>query len=264
MRCRGVPACLGVLALAAAGCSRASPEPRTALLDQARATLAARDAALAGYRFLSTSTRGAERAVHRFAFRAPNHSRGELLEPRHLVRAFDGRALVEVDFERRVHTTFQLELPEAKAALALATTFGPMVPEGLRAPLLPARGLDVRRLPDEGGEERLELSATVEDEAGGRVRTAWVFRWPQMELRSKRSEAAALVRETRVEGQTCDAARALCVPTTLSEWENGQEVGRTELAELELDPALPADAFAPTVPQGFEAQRRRLVEAGGP
>jgi hypothetical protein len=253
MRARWV----ALLLLVAASCSKRREEPQ-ALLAEARKRLAEREGRLKSYLLAGTLSEQGQAVEFQFAWRSPKWMLGRIGAPTARTLAWDGERLYDqLDGDKRF-TTFRSELPAPKLAGFLTQVFNPFTPEGFRAPLLPAQGVEARRGSHARASEALEL--VVRPEPG--LEVAYVLRWPALDFLSKRTRSGEQSAEVRVEEEQCDEALALCVPRRLTHWAQGQQVGETVLARVELNPTLPAETFTLQPPQGYQAQEQTLVESG--
>jgi hypothetical protein len=252
---------LPLLLLALAGCTPRA-EDSTALLAQVRQRLAARDGRLTSYQLAGTTREGGQALDFTFAWRAPQRMLGQLGAPASRTFAWDGEHLFERSDAERRFTTFRDELPADRRAGFLTETFGPFVPEGFRAPLLPGQGVSLRRASHALAPSAVELAvrpAGVEE-----VEVVYVLRWPALDFLGKRALAHGTTSEVRVEEEQCEPALSLCVPRRLTRWVDGQPVGETTLTRVELNPPLPADLFTLQAPGGYEVHTRTLAMAEAP
>ena len=254
---RALPA-LALLALCAAPACKRAGAPSLA---EVRQGLADRDARLTAVQLEGRVAEGdAPPVALDFAYRAPNLMRGRLPPPVGRAFAFDGQVLTErVDAEKRV-VTYALDglAPPQRAGL-LTQTFAPFLPEGFRAPLLPQAGVRVEAATHPLAREAVRLVADVPaGEGAPPVRMEWVLRWPTLDFLAKRTGDGA---ELRVEEEHCDAALRLCVPRRLTRWAGGQRLGDTTLTRVTLGSPLPQDAFRLAAPEGWQEERRSLVDA---
>lgn len=258
MRARLLPL-LALLALA--GCVR--QEDPAALLAEVKKRLVAREARLGAYRFSGTvQDAGAEPLEFAFAYRAPQHLRGTLLKPVERVFAWDGTTLYVQDAAHKRLTAFKDDLPADKRAGLIMETFAPFTPEGFRVPLLRSN-TRAKRATHPRAPQAVELSVQVQDGSAEGLEMTYVLRWPTLDFLGKRTvSAGGTTAEVRVEEEHCDEALKLCVPQRLTRWAGGEQVGRIELSQVELNPTLPNDAFALTAPEGYDVQRRTLAEVG--
>jgi hypothetical protein len=249
-----------LLLLALAGCSR-GPDATATLLADVRQRLAAREGRLTSYQLAGTAREGTHSLPFTFAYRAPQRMRGTLgTPPASRTFAWNGERLFErLDAERRF-TTFRDELTPEQRVGFLTQVFSPFVPEGFRAPLLPAQGVGVRRASHPRAPEAVEL--TVRPTQG--LEFTYVLRWPSLDFVAKRIQEGGHHTEIRVEEEQCEQQLALCVPRRLTQWTDGQHVAETTLSRVELNPPLPADGFTLTPPEGYEVQTRTLVETATP
>lgn len=252
------PALLAALALLAApACKRAG----TPSLAEVRQGLADRDARLTAVQLEGRVSEGDAPPVQLdFAYRAPNLMRGRLPPPVGRAFAFDGQVLTErVDAERRVVTYTLDGLTPPQRAGFLTSTFAPFLPEGFRAPLLPNAGVRVEAATHPLAREAVRLVADVPTGEGApALRVEWVLRWPTLDFLAKRTGDGA---ELRVEEEHCEQRLRLCVPRRLTRWAGGQQLGETRLTRVVLASPLPQDAFRLPAPEGWQAERRSLVDA---
>lgn len=230
-------------------------------MPQVRQRLAARDATLTRYRLAGTVKDEGEEAVSfTFDYRAPQRMRGSLGTPPARTFAWDGTRLYEQQHAEKRFTTFTSELPPAKLAGFLAETFGPLTPEGFRAPLLMS-STTARRASHPRAPQAVELVQVLEDGAG-RLELVYVLRWPALDFLGKRTRGAdGTEAEVRVEDEHCEQAAGLCVPKRLTRWVGGRQVGETVLTRVELNAEVPNDSFTLAVPEGYEVRTRTLVES---
>ncbi len=246
---------LGLSALLLIAACR-NEEPASAVLATARRALVERERRVSSFHLVVHSTEAGATATHEVFFRAPNHLRGELLTPQRLTTAFDGHRLFQLDHDAKTYQAFDLQLPAAKAAYFLATTFQPFVPEGVRSPLLPGTGVTATAVVHPKAPQAVELRV----DAGEGVVVTWVLRLPAGDLLEKRTSRGGAREVLRVDTETCDAALRLCVPKTLTQLEGETVVGTTTITELELNPPLALDSFTLTAPAGFSSATHTLAE----
>jgi hypothetical protein len=252
-----------LLLLALARCSKpgdASP----GLLTEVRRRLSERDARLGSYR-LEGQTREGEAApvAYAFAYRAPQRMRAWLGAPLLRTFAWDGERLYEQSDADRRFTTFAMELSPERQAGFLTEVFSPLMPEGLRAPLLPGT-LSVKRLAATRGGEAVELAAAVETPGAPALRVTYTLRWPSLDFLTRSTQQAdGSTLEVRMEAEQCDEALQLCVPQRLTRWVAGHQVGEMTLSRIELNPVLPKDTFTLVPPEGYAQQSRTLVNSEG-
>ncbi len=141
----------------------------------------------------------------------------------------------------------KLELPAGERAFTLASQFMPFVPEGYRAPLLPLNGVEAKKVTRADGSEAVEL--TVKPATGVVVR--YVLRLPAGDFLEKHTLAEGQERVLSVEKEQCDVKLALCVPVKLVERIGAEVLGTTEVTRVALNAELPADWFAPKMPDGW-------------
>ncbi len=248
---------LPLLLLVLAGCRRAD-DPAAALLSDAKQRLSARDGKLTSYVLAGSAREGAQTLDFQFAYRMPLKMMGVLGAPSSRAYAWDGEHLYERSDSTRQFITYKNELPPEQSASTLTQLFAPFVPEGFRAPLLPSQGVSARRTPHARAPEAVELTVRP---AGSDVEVTYVLRWPGMDFLGKRMRSGNDTSETRVEEEHCEQALGLCVPKRLTQWVGGQQVLETTLARVELNPALPAETFTLSAPQGYDVQTKTLVVA---
>jgi hypothetical protein len=240
-----------LLALGACRPREAPPEP---LLAEVKKALAERDRRLASYHLVAESTERGASARHEFWFRAPNRSRGDLLAPEHLTVAFDGTRLFKVSHADKRFLVYDFELPPAKAAYVLASTFQPFAPEGFRTPMLPGHGVTVKRATHPRAAEAVEVVV----EAGDGVTVSWVLRMPAGDLLEKRTSDGAARTVLAMEEERCEGG--LCVPKVLGTTVDGVRIGAVMMTTIELGAPLPADAFTLEAPAGYAREQHTLVE----
>ncbi|MBZ4421608.1 hypothetical protein [Myxococcus sp. RHSTA-1-4] len=247
--------------LALTGCSRKGGDDSATLVPQVRTRLAERDAKLTGYRISGTVKEEGQAPVSfTFDYRAPQRMRGTLGAPASRTFAWDGTHLFQQLDGEKQFSTFKSELPPAKLAEFLTTTFGPFTPEGFRTPLL-LRSATARRAQHPRAPEAVELVQKLEGEAAG-VEMVYVLRWPRLDFLARRTRAPdGTTAEERMEDEHCDEKLGLCVPKRLTRWLGGRQVGETVLGGVELNVSLPNDAFTLGAPEGYEVQSRTLVES---
>lgn len=234
---------------------------QAALLSEVREALAGRDRRLTSYHVVADTTEGEATAHHEFFYRAPNHMRGTVTRPQRLTLAFDGVHFFRIDDATRKFETFEFKLPADKAAMFLASSFMPFVPEGFRTPLLPQRQVTAKKGAHPRGPEVVELLLSTKDEAGRSLSMAYLLRFPSADYLGKRS-GSSQGEEQVVEEEVCDAALKLCVPKVVVDKSDGAVVATTRLSTIELNVALPNDSFTPAVPEGFTTEKHELVEEG--
>lgn len=254
---------LPLVLLVLAGCTRPSEDPN-ALLTEVKKRLSERESKLTSYQ-LEGRTRegGAESVGFTFAYRSPQRMRATLGAPISRTFSWDGEKLFELSETDKRFTTFTAELPPERRAGFLTETFGPFTPEGFRAPLLPL-GTSARRASSPKAPEVVELTAKLADPAAQGLEVSYTLRWPTMDFLSKRSRAEdGTVLEVRMEEEHCEEALKLCVPKRLTRWVKGEKVGETTLVKVELNATLPNDTFTLAAPEGYDVQKKTLVDAAG-
>jgi len=237
---------LPLLLLLLTGCPRG--DDTASLLAGARQRLAAREGRLTSYVLAGTAQEGAQTLEFQFAWRAPQKMLGTLGAPVSRTWAWDGTHLVERDDAARAFHTYQDPATPQERVAALTALFTPFAPEGFRAPLLPGEGVSARRASHPLAPEAVELTVKP---PGSDVEVVYVLRWPAMDFLAKRMRSGADTSELRVERERCEAGLALCVPLELTQWAGAQQVARTVITRVELNPSLPGETFAPTAPKGY-------------
>jgi hypothetical protein len=218
------------------------------LLGEVKAVLAEREARLTAYAF----TARAGELPYAVAFRAPRSTRLELPDG---ALSFDGERFYERDDVLRTFTVYAPQLDAAELALVWSQSFGPQVPEGFRAPLLPPRGVEATRVAD-----TVELTLRTTDN-GKPVTVTSVLRWPSGDFLERRTDYGGAKGGVRMDAEQCDAGLKLCVPTRLSKWAGAQKVEDIVLSDIALGAAAARDAFVLAAPQGFEQLHSTLVPA---
>lgn len=246
--------------LVLAGCTRPREEP-TALLAEVKRRLLEREGRLGSYRLSGTvQDTGAEPIAFAFVWRAPQRMRGTLLSPVSRVFSWDGSRFFVQDSAQRSLTTFQDDLTPEQRASFLTETFSSFVPEGFRVPLL-LSNTQARRATHPRAPQAVELSVQVDDGSARGLTMAYVLRWPTLDFLGKRTLGAdGATAEVRVEEEYCDEPLKLCVPRRLTRWAGGEQMGRIELSQVELNPSVPNDSFTLTAPEGYTQQHRTLTE----
>lgn len=235
-----------VTAVAVLGCPA-----RPTQVSELKSLLQARDQKLISYHVRVDSLQGAASAKHEFFYRAPNRSLGTVTEPEPLTLAFDGTRVFKVTPAEKKFEVFELRLLPENAAYFLASTFTPFVPEGFRTPLIPSRGVSVKKVTHPHAADAVEVTVTLED-----ATVVWVLRWPSGDVLSKRVGAT----ELSVDEEWCDAPLGLCVPKKVTQRSNGVLEATTFMTSIELNPEIPNDFFTLKAPSGFHAEQHELVE----
>ena len=229
---------LSVAVLLLCGCTKASePAAPPSLVGEAKRALAERERRLTSFKLVIDSTEGENHAHHEVAFRSPNKSRAHLISPQEMELAFDGTTLVRWQPGEKKFEVVSLDMPVADRAFFLASQFMPFVPEGYRAPLLPQSGV----VASKPSPDTVELTV----KPGEGVTVKWVLRLPSGDFLEKRTLADGQERVLHMESEKCDAVLALCVPTKLVEKLGEVTLGTTVVTSVELNVALPQDAFSP-------------------
>jgi outer membrane lipoprotein-sorting protein len=229
----------------------------TAIIASAKQLLAEREKRLTSYRIEVESRSEQLEAQHTFFFRSPNLMAGEIRSPQRLQLAFNGSHLFkQLDSEKK-RVDYALALPQAEAALLLAQTFNPFVPEGFRTPLLPMRGIRARQAAHPLEPKAIELIVEQVDD-GVTVSMTYVLRADSGDFLAKRVTRGTTVIETTVVEERCDEALHLCVPRKLVERNNGVQVASTELKKIELNVPLPNDGFTLTAPADYQLESKKI------
>ena len=253
---RIVAVCLVAASLASCTKPPAEPLAEPGLVSQMKQALAEREKRLTSYQLSVMTKQGDAEATHEFSYRAPNRTLGTILTPAPMTLGFDGTRFFRVTPDQKKFETYELKLPFDKSALFLSSTFAPFVPEGYRTPLIPSQHVTAKRVAHPKGPDAVELTVVANDE-GTDLTITYVLRHPSGELLAKRVGAT----ELSVEQEHCDAALKLCVPMVVTQRENGVVVATTTVTKVVLNPALPADRFTLTAPEGYLTERHELVEA---
>lgn len=243
---------LAVLAASVAGCTCKPKVDEKVLLSEVRQRLAARDAALAAYRFDGEATQGGQTMTFRFAFKAPNKSRGEVLAPEAmaLTLAFDGRALHRASPAQKTVTTYALELPPQESLVFLNGAFAPFVFEGFRTPLLPMHGVKAEKVARDGGGEAVRLTTSP----GEGVEVEYLLSWPNGNVLERR---LGDVRQVTLE-EHCRPSDGLCVPKVVQQLRGDAEEARTVLTNLDLAAELDDEPFTLAAPEGWTAAKETM------
>jgi len=245
-----------------AGCSNSRDTPH--LLNDLKRRLSERDAQLTSYRLEGlTRDEGAEPLGFSFSYRAPQKMLGVLRAPVSRAFSWDGEHLFEQNDKEKRFIIFKNELTTERRAGFLTETFAPFLPEGFRAPLLPAE-LEAKRASHPRAPEAVEVTGKVAPSPGESLQVTYTLRWPTMDFLGRRFLLPdGTVSELRVEEEHCDEALKLCVPQKLTRWVKGEKVGETTLSQVALNPALPHDTFTLVAPEGYEVQTKTLVNSEG-
>lgn len=245
-------------ALPASGCKPNAKSTNVAvLLSEVKTGLERRDRKLSSYSLEGHVKEGAHEARYTFRFRSPGKMQGTLTAPAQRTFAFDGQTLFEVDPAQKKFTRFALEGSTEEASLLLNQVFSAFVSEGYRVPLIVRDGVAVERITHARASDAVKITQTAKDGAG-EVSIGYVLRWPSLDFIEKTLASNGSVMKLLVEEEHCDEALKLCVPKRLSQWEGEKQLGTTELTKIALNPAIPADDFTLTVPQGFSEETRTL------
>jgi outer membrane lipoprotein-sorting protein len=253
---------LVVSLIGALGCTRPNDASPPQLLSQARQALAERERRLVRYAVEVTSTEGGQTATHQFTYRAPNRVKGTVFTPTPVTLSFDGTRLFKLSPGEKKLEVFEVKLPVPEAALFITSQFSPFVPEGYRTPLIPSKGVTVKKGTHPLAGETYEVTVTSPDEANAStVLTTFVLRFPGADFLGKRTQVGAATSELMVEAEACDAALNICVPKVLVQREGGREVGRTTFTRVDLAPQVANDAFTLVAPDGYTVEQRSLLQA---
>jgi outer membrane lipoprotein-sorting protein len=239
-----------LLGLVLLGCQKSSEVPVPAsLVGEVKRALAEREKRLTSFSLTVDSSQGENRARHEVAFRSPNKSRGHMLSPQNFEFRFDGTTLTRLFPETKKYEVVSLEMPAADRAFYLASLFMPFVPEGYRAPLLPLTGVEAKSVTRPDGLEATEVTVNP----GEGVTVKYLVRLPAADFLEKRTLSEGRERVLRMEKEHCDVVLKLCVPTLLVERLGESVLGTTEVTALELNAALPQDAFmfSPKAAEGW-------------
>lgn len=249
-------ASLLALALALSACARGT---EAELLAQVRQGLAAREARVRGFHLEGTVAEAGQEAAFDVSCAGPGRILATLTRPTALTLAYDGQRFYELVPAEKALNVYELKLPAEQAALFLAAKFSAFVPEGFRAPLLPARGVTARRVQHPRAPQAVELrfATGAADQA---LAVTYVLRWPGLDFLEKRTDAAGARVELHTEAERCDQRLGLCFPERLSEWTAGNPGAVTRLLRMDLNPALASQPFTLSVPDGFTRHDRALVE----
>lgn len=251
------------LLLLVCGCTRSSQKD-VGLASQARTHLAERERKLSSYRFHGVSTDVArnETLAFDFAYKNPNKMRGETFGATPHVLAFDGRTFRDLDVNAKKLTTYDLSgLSKPRADVFLHQVFAAFVPEGFRAPLLPAgRPLEAVESNGPDGRREVALSATIPD---GDAKYAFSFRFatPAMDLIEKKVSGPEGESRVQVIKQTCDHATGLCFPTEILESHGGKPTVRTVLSDIAINGPVTDAELVPAVPDGGSEEKKSLAAA---
>jgi outer membrane lipoprotein-sorting protein len=237
--------------LLALGCKPQAAAPEASLLSEVKARLAERDRKLAGYKLSTTVTEGANEAKFEFFFRSPNRMKGVITHPTQVTYSFDGEKLHQLTPANKKLMVKKMDGTAEQNILLLNRTFAPFAPEGFRAPLLVQKGVTAKKVTHPKATEAVQVTQEAKDETGS-VKVSYVFRWPQLDFLEKTSETAGQSSVVRVDEEHCDEKLKLCVPKKLSQLLGGQLVGQSVMTSVELDAAIPNDAFTLQQPEGFE------------
>ena len=240
-----------VLGLGLAACPSSSTPSSAALVSEVKRALQERDKKLTSYHVVVESRQGEAKAKHEFFYRAPNHSRGTILEPEPMTLAFDGLRLFKETPKEQKLEAFDIKLSPENAAYFLASTFTPFVPEGFRTPLLPSKGVTAKKTTHPWASEAVEVTVAVEE-----ATVVWVLRWPSGDVLSKRVGAT----ELRVDAELCDEALQLCVPKLVTQRTGEAVEATTSLTRIELNTPIPNDFFTLKATEGFHVVKQELVE----
>ncbi len=189
-------------------------------------------------------------ARYELHYRAPNRMLAKLTAPAERTLAFDGQTLFDVEpAAKRFTATPWKERAPQEGAQALNALFAPFVPDGFRAPLVSlspertrARFVSHPRAP-----RAVELTTRAQ-EGDAALEVTYVLRYPALDFLSRSSRSGTARAELTVEEEQCDEKLHLCVPKRLLQTNDGQKGALTELSLIELQAALPVDAFTLQAP----------------
>jgi outer membrane lipoprotein-sorting protein len=242
-------------AVCLAGCKPQAPQG-SMLLSQVKQALADRDARLGSYHLVAETTEGEEHVTHGFFFRSPNKMRAVVSSAPQFEWSFDGKRLYRLHPGTKSFETFELKLPQEKAAMYLHHLFSAFVLEGFRTPLMPMKGVTATLVSHPKGPQAVELKL----EPGEGVSVTYVLRWPSADFLERRGQSDAGTSALKIEDEHCDDTLKLCVPKRAEEYVDGKRVLTIQLTAVELNVEVPADDFAPQVPPGWTAQTRQVVD----
>lgn len=251
------------LALCIAGCPKkdaASGEEEAQLLSKVKTALAERERKLSSYHLEGTVSEAGQQARFDFDYRAPVRMKGTVRSEGERTWSFDGDRVFELSPADKSLVTYELKLPPEKSALWLTELFSRFAPEGFRAPVMGLDKAKAKQVPHARGPEAVEVTSTTKDEAGGAIVVTYLYRLPAMDLLEKRMTANGATMTLAVEEEQCDAKLKLCVPKKLVQRFGAEEGAVTTLSVIDLNAAVPNDAFTLSLPEGFTATTRQLVE----
>ena len=228
-----------------------------------REVLVKREARLQSYHVAVTTVEGEHEAQHEFWFRSPNHTKGSLLAPNQLTLSFDGRTFYKLTPEDKKLEVFDIKLPVEKASYFLMSQFAPFVPEGYRTPLLPSQGVTAKKTSHPKAPDAVELTLVTSGGEKGDVpvTVAWVLRAGSGDFLSKTMTTPTGKKETRVDEEKCDEVAKLCVPTAITELENGAVAATLKMTTVELNAPIPNDSFVLSAPEGTAVEKHVIKEA---
>jgi hypothetical protein len=238
-------------------CTR-GPTTEARLLEGVRTALAEREAKVRSLHLAGTVTEAGQQLAFELRYRAPSLLRASVPGPTGLTLSFDGERLHELLPAQRALRVYTLKLPPQEAALLLATRFGPFLPDGFRAPLLPRTGVRAREVRHARAERAVELRFETRSD-GEPVTVTYVLRPPGMDLLHKRTETRGASAEVHVDAERCEPALGLCFPEQLSETLSGAAGARTHLSTLEVNPPISPEHFRLNAPESFEKSEHVLA-----
>jgi hypothetical protein len=233
---------------------KAPPAPTEGLLNEVRVALSQRESRFAAYYVHIETVEAGQTAAHDFTFRAPSKLRGDVTQPQRLSLSFDGTTLfTRADGGVEAVT---LELPAAKAATLLATTFHPFVPEGFRSPLIPRA--EVTAAATSHALERNAVAVTVI--ASAAVQVHYTLRLPNGDFLAKRVVGPQGETTHSVTAEQCITELRLCLPTRIVITEQGREVAITTMSAIDAGHPAPTDVFRLEPAPGELLTKRTLTE----
>jgi hypothetical protein len=250
------PAALAALLLPLWACTRGA-EREAQLLERVRAGLAQREAKVRSLHLAGTVTEAGQQADFELRYRAPSYLRASVTRPTALTLSYDGERLYELLPADKSLRAYAVKLPPAEGAALLASRFGPFLPDGFRAPLLPNRGVRAQRVRHPRADDAVELR--FEAHADGQPLTVtYVLRLPAMDFLEKRTATAGATSALQVEAERCPPALGLCFPEQLAEFSGATAGARTRLTTLEVNLPISPEHFRLETPPGFQRSEHAL------
>lgn len=231
-------------------------------VEEVQSVLVERERKVHAYRIEGSVTEAGQTASFRFAHRAPNRMLAELQGETPRTFAFDGERLMELSPKESRAVSFDLGGKPEELAVHLHQLFQTFVPDGFRTPVIDWNRASARRVSHPLAPQALELSSEVPDPSGP-VRAEYVLRWPAGDLVERRLSYGEAKMVTKVAREHCDDRLKLCVPSRLEQTVNGAPGAVIDLTSVELNAALPKDAFTPVVPEDWTVEKRALVPQEG-